>query len=327
MVAAEPEGESVLISDVAADATDEDIVLASREEGHGVLLVGGVIDHGNARSLSESLASLLGRNGALGLNPYGLGVAAQGWHSNTHSRAGGIGMHDLARLVEHLHLLLRVAVVGEDVNLRNDIVSQLVSEFIDGGRTAIEHLAVLLLQFGHGCCTGTAGSLVAGHVDAADMTDTLQGLEAHDHHDGRAVGVGDDATGSVEGILSVALGHHEGNILVHAECGAVVYHHGAVFGDGFGKVLGGAATGADKSYVYSFEVIVVLQQTDRIVLAAEGISASGAAFAAKQYEFVNREIALIEHTQKFLTYGAAGAHDSYFHNDSFCICGAKIHKS
>ena len=79
-------------------------------------------------------------------------------------------MHDLTRLVVHLHLLLRVAVGLEHVNLRNHVVSQLMGELLDRLHlTRFDHLLVLLLQFGHGGSTGTRGTLIAGHVDTFDV--------------------------------------------------------------------------------------------------------------------------------------------------------------
>ena len=83
-------------------------------------------------------------------------------------------MHDLLRLVEHLHLFLRVAVGLEDVNLRNDVIGQLVGELLDGLHLASLHnLLVLLLKLSHSGGTGTGGTLVGGHVDALDVAQLL----------------------------------------------------------------------------------------------------------------------------------------------------------
>ena len=48
LVAAEPEGETVGVGQVLADAPDEDVVLTGGEQGHGIALVGGVVDDGDA---------------------------------------------------------------------------------------------------------------------------------------------------------------------------------------------------------------------------------------------------------------------------------------
>ena len=76
-------------------------------------------------------------------------------------------MQDLACLVEHLHLLLGVAVVGEDVNLRNHIVGKLIGELVDRDGFALNDLPVLLLQLRHSLRAGAGSRLVAGHVHAA----------------------------------------------------------------------------------------------------------------------------------------------------------------
>ena len=65
-------------------------------------------------------------------------------------------MHNLTCLVKHLHLLLGVAIWLEHVNLRDNVISQLVGELLYGlNLTILYHLFVLLLQFGHGSGTGT----------------------------------------------------------------------------------------------------------------------------------------------------------------------------
>ena len=221
--------------------------------------------------------------------------------------------------MEHLHLLLGIAVVGEHVNLGDYVEGQLVCELLHGGLLAGQHLAVLFEQFCHGCGTGTAGSLITGHVDAADVADVLQSLQGHYHHDGGAVGVGYDAAGAVLCVLGIALGHYQGHVLVHAECAGVVYHHGTVLGDGLGKLLARAATGAGEGNVHALEVIVVLEEFHFYLLATEGVFGSGAALAAEKQQFVNGEVAFIQNAQEFLTYGTAGAYNRYSHRLSFFV--------
>ncbi len=108
---------------------------------------------------------------------------------------------------------------------------------------AFHNLAVLLLQFGHGGGTGAAGALVRAHVDAANVAELFNGLEYHYHEDGGAVGVGNDAARTHQGIRRIAFRHHQGDILVHAEGAGIVYHYAAVLGNIGGKLLGGAGSG------------------------------------------------------------------------------------
>ena len=132
----------------------------------------------------------------------------------------------------HLHRLLRVDVWLEHVNLRDEVVGQLVRELLDGLHLArLYQFAILLLQLLHGGGTGTTGTLVRRHANAADVAQLLERLQHDDHHDGGAVRVGNDAAWALAGILSVALGHHEGHIVVHAESTRIVDHHAAVAGD------------------------------------------------------------------------------------------------
>ena len=147
-------------------------------------------------------------------------------------------MHDLAGLVEHLHLFLCIAIGLEHINLWNDIISQLVGELLDGLHLAsLNNLLVLLLQLLHGSSASTRGTLIGCDVDAADMAKLLQGLKHYHHHDRRAVGIGNNATWPVQSILRIALGHHQGHIIVHAERTGVVDHHTAVFRNGLSKFL------------------------------------------------------------------------------------------
>ena len=82
-------------------------------------------------------------------------------YAYAHSRTFGIGVHDFASLIKHLHLFLGIAVVCEDIYLRNDIICQLMREFLHRFHlTVFHHLLILLLQFCHRSCTGTTGTLM-----------------------------------------------------------------------------------------------------------------------------------------------------------------------
>ena len=50
-----------------------------------------------------------------------------------------------------------------------------------------------------------------------------------------------------------------------------------------------------------------------VFLATEGVFTSGTAAGAEKQEIVHREILLVKHTEKLLTYCAAGAYYSYIH--------------
>lgn len=96
------------------------------------------------------------------------------------------------------------------------------------------------------------------------------------------LGVGDDAARTVLGVGGVDFGHYQGYVGVHAEGAGVVYHHGSVFGDGLGELFRCACACGSESDVHTFKVIVVLQEFDLDLFAAEGIFGTGAAFRTEQ---------------------------------------------
>ena len=150
-------------------------------------------------------------------------------------------------------------------------------------------------------------------MDTVDVAELLDGLQHYNHHDGGAVGVGDDATGAVEGVLGIDLGHYQWHVLVHAEGAGIVNHHRAVLGDGLGKLLGSAATGRNEGYIYIAEVVVVLEQLDFVLFTFESVFGTCAALGAKQYQLIDGKLSLCENTKKLLSNGATRAHNCYFH--------------
>ena len=145
------------------------------------------------------------------------------------------------------------------------------------------------------------------------MAQLFQRLKHHDHHDRRAVGVGNDATGTVQGILGIALRHHKGHIVVHTESTGVVNHHGTILRDGLRKLLRGTCTGRGEGDIYILEVVVMLQQLHLDLFTLEGIFPAGTTLRAKQHQFIHREISLIKYAQELLPHGATCANNCYFH--------------
>ena len=181
-------------------------VLPGQVEWHGVDVFVGVVEEDDVLGLAEGLAHVLEGQRVAGLHPQGLGMGAH----DGHAHAGGADLevgsvHYLLGLEVHLHLLLGVAVVGEDVDVGDDVVSQLVLEFLHRGLLALDNLAVLSLQLVHGRGSGAAGSLVGGHMDAADRRQLHYRTQGHHHLYRRAVGIGDDAARGVEGVGGVDL--------------------------------------------------------------------------------------------------------------------------
>ena len=223
-------------------------------------------------------------------------------------------MHDLLGLVVHLHLLLGVAVVGEDVDLRDDIECQLVSELLDCRFLTGEHLAVLLVELGHRGGSGTARSLIAGDVDPFDVADVLQRLEGDDHHYGGAVRIGYDSAWADQSIFRIALRHDKRHILIHTECARIVYHDSTMLGDRLCELLAGAASGTCECEVHALEIIIMLKQSDFNFLPAESVLPSCTAGASEKQKLIHREIPLVKHTEELLSHCATGAYYCYFHS-------------
>ena len=68
LVARKPEGETILVAEVLAHTTDEDIVLAGSLQRHRIDEVRRVVNQRTARSSGNGLLSLLDTDGTLGLN-------------------------------------------------------------------------------------------------------------------------------------------------------------------------------------------------------------------------------------------------------------------
>ena len=223
-------------------------------------------------------------------------------------------MHDLARLIVHLHLLLRIAIGLEHVYLGYHVVGQLMGELLDGLHLARFHdLAVLLLQLGHSCGTGAAGTLIAADADALDVAQLLQRLQHDHHHDCRAVGVGDDATRTYQGILGITLGHHQGHVVVHAEGTRIVDHHAAIAGDVVGILFRRTCTCRGECDVDVLKVIAMLQQFHFDVLTLKTVLSPCRTIRTEEYQLVHRELSFIEQSQKLLPYGATCTYNCYFH--------------
>ena len=165
-------------------------------------------------------------------------------------------------------------------------------EFAHRDGLAVEQLAILLLQLVHRSRSGTARTLIRRHADALDVAQLLQRLQRHDHHNRRAVRVGDDATRTVQRVLGVALGHHQRHIVVHTERTRIVDHHATVLRNRLGKLLRCSTASRHKRHVDAFEIVVVLQQLHFVFFTTKSVFAARTTLRAEQNQFVDGEIAL-----------------------------------
>src|SRR5690554_4924065 len=78
-----PEAESLVVGQVLADTTHVDRVFAAEAERHGILLLGGIVDHHHTLTSLERLTRLLNREGTFGLHPGHFRVSPHHRHTDT----------------------------------------------------------------------------------------------------------------------------------------------------------------------------------------------------------------------------------------------------
>ena len=175
-------------------------------------------------------------------------------------------------------------------------------------RTGFEDVLVLLLEFFHGDGACATCTLVRRNVDLLDVRNLFDRVEHHNHHDGRAVRVRNDALAAIFSLVEldvfgVHFGHDQRDLRVHAEETRVVHHHGAVLdGDG-GEFLGNRGTGGAEHQVNTLEGILVQN------FALEGFALeleflARAALGGEELEALQREVAFLEDGEDFLAHGA-----------------------
>ena len=142
----------------------------------------------------------------------------------------------------------------------------------------------------------------------------VDGLESDHHLYGGAVGVGYDVARGVKRVVAVDFGHNQRHVAVHAERARVVNHQRAVGSDDRGKLLRNACAGRSEGHVYIFEIVRIFAEfLDDILFSFKSVTAACRTGRAKQYQIVDGKILFIEHTEKFLTDGAACAYYCYIH--------------
>ena len=212
--------------------------MPGHEEWHGVILLGGIVLQYDAFVSCKRRARLFDRHRPLRLYPNRLAVCTHYRHPHAHGTHFDVGVHDFARFVIHLHLLLRISVVGEDVDLRDQVVGQLVEEFLHHRLLSLRQLHVLRPQLIHGLCTRTTGRLVGRHMHTPNVRQFLNRIQRHNHLNRRTVRVGNDTLRTFECILRVDFGHYQRNVRIHTECAGIIDHHRTVLRDRLCKSCG-----------------------------------------------------------------------------------------
>ncbi len=127
-------------------------------------------------------------------------------------------MKYLPGFIEHLHLLLGIVVIRKDIYLRDNVICELICKLVDCHLFSVHYLTILFLEFCHSLSARTRSRLVTCHMNIGNMGEILYWLKHYDHHDGRAVRVGDNTPRTHKSIGGVTLRHHKRHILIHTEC-------------------------------------------------------------------------------------------------------------
>mmetsp|Transcript_38760 Transcript_38760/g.87997 ORF Transcript_38760/g.87997 Transcript_38760/m.87997 type:complete len:274 (-) Transcript_38760:56-877(-) len=187
-------------------------MVACGVEGHGIHQLGWIVDDLHTWRVPEQLAGLVGVHLLLGLDDDALRVRPQGGHAHGRARAlDVVGQpEDLFQLPGHLHLLLRVAVLLEGVDLGDDVEGQLVrEEFRRGDLPRGRELLDASLELGHALRASPARSLVGRHDDLLEAVLLVKRPQGHGADRRGAVRVGHQ--GSLGVLSSVDLWHHQGH--------------------------------------------------------------------------------------------------------------------
>ena len=147
---------------------------------------------------------------------------------------------DLVGLVDHLHLLLGVAVLKEIINMGNDIlVNRIV---VEGG--ILSPFAPIPFRH-HLVDSGSPGAgdaLIRGDHDPLDGILLMEGRQWKKHLDGGAIRVGDDII-IFRKDISVDLGNDQFLGRIHSPAGGIVHHAASDLGELRRPLLGDVGSG------------------------------------------------------------------------------------
>ena len=231
-------------------------------------------------------------------------------HGHAHAGGGHLDrgiVEDLHGLVDHLHFFLGVVVLQEDVDVRQHVEGDAVRIDLVFGLAHVEQVAGLAFQFFQALLAGTGHGLIGGDHHAADAHGVMDGLEGHQHLDGGAVGVGDDALMAFQ-VFGVHFGDDQGAAVVHAPLGGVVHHHTAGMGGMGSEFFGSAAAGGEDGDVDTFEDIFLQFLHHQLVIAERHLGPGGTG-RGESTHFRGRELAIVQGFQHFTAHGARGAHN------------------
>ncbi len=153
-----------------------------------------------------------------------------------HAHAGrdqlDLGVEDLLGLGHHLPLFLGVAVLHEDIDVRDQVEGDPLRKLLHLGLVHGEDRLGLREQLVHRVLAGARDRLIGRHHHARDLGLVVQRLERHHELRGRAVRIGDDALlAEARDGVGIDLGHDQRNVGVVAPVRGIIDHDGAGGGD------------------------------------------------------------------------------------------------
>ena len=219
-------------------------------------------------------------------------------------------MHDLPALVLHLHLLGGIALKGLAADLGDDVIGDLVLEYLGLHRLTLPQQLHLVHQLDGAAGAGAGHRLVAAGHNALDGAVVVQSVDGHQRNDGGAVGVGDDALVLLH-VLRIDLRHDQGHIRVHAEGAGVIHEHRARLDDGRGELLGDVVLRRAQHDVHALEGLVTGHlHGDVVALPVDSLSHGPG--RRQQVQLLDGEIALGQYLHHLAAHRAGGAQNSNF---------------
>mmetsp|Transcript_87025 Transcript_87025/g.224050 ORF Transcript_87025/g.224050 Transcript_87025/m.224050 type:complete len:253 (-) Transcript_87025:45-803(-) len=240
----------------------------------------------------------------------------QRWDANCRAAAGDVARsEDLLRLPNDLHLLLRVAILLERINVRDHVEGQWVREHLVHHLFARHLLLDSLHELGHPFGTSSTSGLICRDNGLPEGELFVDRPERHRGDGCRAVGVGNQQLSLHH--LCVHLRNDERNVVLIAEGTRVVNHYCLAVGDDLRGVLCGEASGDRHE-----REVALLHGLDReeldlhLTVGCRQLLASGT-LRCKEAQLLQGKASVMQHFHHLLPDSAGGAHDT--HHERACL--------
>ena len=203
------------------------VAVCTLGNGRRVTTIGVLIKNHDTGCLAQQFAALPGRQLVPRFNMQSLGMPEEYWHPNCRRiHLYRCITHYFLSLPHHFHFFLGVAVILKNVDVRQDIESNLLRVNLTFNIFCIQQVGCLFGKLFNSLLTRPGDRLIGADVDALDTNSIIDRLQRHQHLDSGTVGVGDDAVFLIVGnFFRIDLGHHQRNLVVVAVLGGVVDHH------------------------------------------------------------------------------------------------------